>query len=73
MVRLEARKVGRSQAEMLLDATSNRIPHDNFLSECGMGKVNNIKFLLFKDYSGCRMQNVWEGRHEGCDEKLTTL
>lgn len=59
--------MGRSQDEMLLDAKSNRKQQGNFLSESGMGKVNNIKFPFLKDYSGCSMQKSWEGRKEGCD------
>lgn len=60
-IRLEAREVDRSPAEMLLDAKTNRVDPNGG----GGSEQNHICGL--KDHSGCSMQKGWEGRQEGCD------
>ena len=57
--------MGKRQTGMLDDAKSNSKPQGNFLHRGGLGKVNNIKFPFLKDYSGCSVQNGWEGRQDG--------
>lgn len=42
MIGLEPGEVGRSQAERLLDAKSNRKPQGKFLNGGRVGEMNNI-------------------------------